>query len=69
MTGMNTVSIFFGCAMLVLSLGTSNRAHGEDVKEPAVSEAQPIDANAALNENHPAIEEGVTCNDCHPKKS
>ena len=30
--------------------------------------AESIEAGAQLSENHPAIEEGVTCNDCHEVK-
>jgi general stress protein 26 len=68
MTGMKKTAIIFTCTVLAFSLSISNGAYGEEAKEPAVPEAQLIDANAALNENHPAIEEGVTCNDCHELK-
>ena len=68
MTGMKKTAIIFTCTVLAFSLSIANGAYGEEAQEPAVPEAQPIDANAALNENHPAIEEGVTCNDCHELK-
>jgi len=68
MTGMKKTPIIFACTVLAFSLSISNGAYGGEATQPAVPEAQPIDANAALNENHPAIEEGVTCNDCHELK-
>ena len=41
-------------------------ALGTEVKtEQASKEAKAIEADAALSDNHPAIEEGVTCADCH----
>ena len=37
----------------------------EEAVQPASQEAKAIDAGTSLSDNHPAIEEGVTCADCH----
>lgn len=68
MTGIKKVTIIVVCAVFIYSLNILNGAIGKEEKEPAISEAKPIGADASLNENHPAIEEGMTCNDCHELK-
>jgi len=40
---------------------------GEEEKE-AVAKAQEIDVAAELTGDHPEVEEGITCNDCHEIK-
>lgn len=47
--------------------GTDN-GYGEEEKKAVPAEAKPIDADASITDEHPAIEEGVTCNDCHEVK-
>lgn len=58
----------FACMLLVCGLSAAHTAFAAEEKVTAISEAQPIDVDASLNENHPAIEEGITCNDCHELK-
>jgi hypothetical protein len=60
MTAMSTLVTFGLC----LSLS----AYGAEKEKTATAEAQPIEVNASIEEDHPAIEEGVTCNDCHEIK-
>ena len=46
---------------------TARGAKG-DKEQAASKEAKAIEAAASLSDNHPAIEEGVTCADCHEIK-
>ena len=47
------------CGLLAASEEKSQK------KEPAQSEAKSIDATSAADNNHPPIEPGLSCNDCH----
>jgi nitroimidazol reductase NimA-like FMN-containing flavoprotein (pyridoxamine 5'-phosphate oxidase superfamily) len=40
----------------------------EETIQPASKEAKAIDVSASLSDDHPVIEEGVTCADCHEIK-
>jgi len=40
----------------------------KEVNVQAAKEAKAIEAEASLSDNHPVIEEGVTCADCHEIK-
>ena len=40
----------------------------KEVKVQAAKEAKAIEVEASLSDDHPAIEEGVTCADCHEIK-
>ena len=53
---------------LTFSLCLAFSAYGEEKEKTATAEAQPIEVNASIEEDHPAVEEGVTCNDCHEIK-
>lgn len=68
MTNAKQMTRVFACTLLVCGLIVSNRVFAAEEKTPAPSEAKPIDVDASINENHPAIEEGITCNDCHELK-
>lgn len=57
------ISTFF-----ILSLCLSFSVFGEEREKTVTAEAKPIEVNASIEEDHPAIEEGVTCNDCHEIK-
>jgi len=46
----------------------TTKGYGKEEKKPVLSEAKPIDADTSITAEHPAIEEGVTCNDCHEVK-
>ncbi len=61
-------ALLCACFMLVGCLCIANGTIGSEKKEPAQPEAKPIDVTASINEDHPAIEEGMTCNDCHELK-
>ncbi len=39
----------------------------EEIEKTSI-EAKAIEVDASLSDNHPAIEEGVTCADCHEIK-
>jgi len=61
----------------LLALGGYGVLSASEKKERQVSakkeaagqkKAESIEADTPLSENHPAIEEGVTCNDCHEIK-
>ncbi len=53
---------------VILSLCLSFSVFGEEREKTVTAEAKPIEVNASIEEDHPAIEEGVTCNDCHEIK-
>jgi len=52
---------------VALCLGTAYAAN-ENKKTEAAAKAKEIEATATLEANHPAIEPGITCNDCHEIK-
>lgn len=52
---------------VALCLSTAYAA-GEKKKDQPAAKAKEIDAAAALEANHPEIEPGITCNDCHEIK-
>lgn len=46
-----------------------NTAHGESQqKKASAPKASKIDASASLESTHPAVEPGMSCNDCHEIK-
>ena len=55
-------------ALVTFSFLISSSAFGKEEQKPATAEAKPIEVNASIEDDHPAIEEGVTCNDCHEIK-
>jgi hypothetical protein len=55
-------------ALVTFSLFVSPSVFGEEEQKPVTAEAKPIEVNASIEDDHPAIEEGVTCNDCHEIK-
>jgi len=63
-----------GKTLLVISLimvgivaGTT-KGYSKEEKKSITSEAKPISPDAAITDQHPAVEEGMTCNDCHEVK-
>jgi len=55
--------------MLAIVLWCIGAAHAAETKKEAkASKAKQIEATAAVTENHPAIEQGMSCNDCHEIK-
>lgn len=40
----------------------------EDAENQLVEKAEEINAEAELTDNHPEVEEGISCNDCHEIK-
>ena len=59
------VSITLLAGILIWGVYGTNKGYGKEEKKPVTAEAKPIDADASITDEHPAIEEGVTCNDCH----
>lgn len=55
-------------ALVTFSLFVSFPVYGEEEKTPVTAEAKPIAVDASVEADHPAIEEGITCNDCHEVK-
>ena len=68
MCGRKNVTMTAVSTFVIFSLGLSFSAYAEEEKKTATPEAQPIEVNASIEEDHPAIEEDVTCNDCHEIK-
>ena len=59
------VGIILLGGILIWGVYGTSKGYGKEEKKPATTEAKPIDADASITDEHPAIEEGVTCNDCH----
>ena len=53
-------------AVVLWCVGAAHAAEAK--KESVASKAKQIEATAAVTENHPAIEQGMSCNDCHEIK-
>ena len=60
-----TVGIVLISGILIWCVYGTTKGYGKEEKKPATAEAKPINADASVTEEHPAIEEGITCNDCH----
>ena len=54
--------------IVIWSVYGTNKGYSKEEKKPTQSEAKPIQADASITDEHPAIEEGMTCNDCHEIK-
>ena len=54
--------------LVTFSLFATFSAYGEEEKKPVTAEAKPIAVDASVEADHPEIEEGITCNDCHEVK-
>lgn len=59
------VGIVLISGILIWCVYGTTKGYGKEEKKPATAEAKPINADASVTDEHPAIEEGVTCNDCH----
>ena len=59
------VGIVLISGILIWCVYGTTKGYGKEEKKPATAEAKPINADASVTEEHPAIEEGITCNDCH----
>lgn len=60
----------FALAGYGVQFAAENQEKQTVAKKPAAEQkkAAGIDATAKLSDTHPAIEEGITCNDCHEVK-
>ncbi len=65
MKSWKNVSITLLAGILIWGVYGTSKGYGKEEKKPVAAEAKPIDADASITDEHPAIEEGVTCNDCH----
>ena len=65
---MKKLSAVFFCMACMVILSGSPGISGKEVTEPVISQAQPIAMDASIEEDHPLIEEGMSCNDCHEVK-
>jgi hypothetical protein len=63
----STRFLLFSIAFTWSSYGMTTLS-AKDVKVQAEKEAKPIEVEASLSDDHPVIEEGVTCADCHEIK-
>ena len=59
------VGIVLISGILIWCVYGTTKGYGKEEKKPVTAEAKPINADASVTDEHPAIEEGVTCNDCH----
>lgn len=59
------LNLFVINAFIILSLSATLLVYGKGKNEPVTTKAKAIEAEASLSDDHPAIEEGVTCADCH----
>jgi len=53
--------------ILIWDAFETHKTYGKEEK-PEAPEAKPIEADASITKDHPAIEEGISCNDCHEVK-
>ena len=68
MSGLKSTRILlFGIAFTLSAYGMTT-VSAKEVKVDAAKEAKAIEVEASLSDDHPAIEEGVTCADCHEIK-
>jgi len=51
-------------SLLIIGIYAAN-ATAETENKPAESTAKKIEATATIESDHPAVEEGISCNDCH----
>lgn len=58
----------FSYNVLVLSLCCLPSVFAKEEIKTVIPEAKPIEVNASIGEDHPEIEEGISCNDCHEVK-
>lgn len=63
----NTGIVLLG-VIIIWGLYGTTKTYSKEEKKPTPAEAKPIDSDATVTEEHPAIEEGITCNDCHEVK-
>jgi len=63
----STSFLLFSIALTWSSYGMTTLS-AKEVKVQAAKEAKAIEVEASLSDDHPAIEEGVTCADCHEIK-
>ena len=68
MKATKSVAIILCGSIVTFSFSGSLSVYGKEEKKPVPSEAKPIDVNTSISAEHPAIEEGITCNDCHEVK-
>lgn len=62
------VGIVLISGIVIWSVYGTSKGYGKEEKKPITAEAKPIDADASITDEHPTIEEGITCNDCHEIK-
>jgi nitroimidazol reductase NimA-like FMN-containing flavoprotein (pyridoxamine 5'-phosphate oxidase superfamily) len=65
-TNKGIVSLGIICIITFYAMRTHGA--GEEAVQPAAKGAKAIDVGASVSDDHPAIEEGVTCADCHEIK-
>lgn len=63
-----SIGIALVAGILIGGMYGTDTGYGKEEKKPETAEAKPIEADASITDEHPAIEEGVTCNDCHEVK-
>lgn len=56
------------CLSVLLSAPAAFGAKADALKKAASEKAQKIEATAGVTDNHPEIEPGISCNDCHEIK-
>lgn len=66
-TSKRTCFLLFSIAFTWSSFFTATIS-AKEVNVEAAKEAKPIEVGASLSDDHPAIEEGITCSDCHEIK-
>ena len=59
--------LVIGLLMMGIVAGIT-KGYSKEEKKSVTSEAKPISPDAAITDQHPAVEEGMTCNDCHEVK-
>jgi len=64
----NKGMVLLGIICIVTCCALSTLGAKEEAPPSASQEAKAIDVGASLSDDHPAIEEGVTCADCHEIK-
>jgi nitroimidazol reductase NimA-like FMN-containing flavoprotein (pyridoxamine 5'-phosphate oxidase superfamily) len=64
-TRTNKGIVLFGIICLVTLCAMRTPGAKEEAVQPASKEAKAIDVGASVSDDHPVIEEGVTCADCH----
>lgn len=68
MKAWKNMSFLLPAVIILWCIHGAGMAYSKEEKKPVISEAKPIDIDASLTDDHPVVEEGITCNDCHEIK-